>query len=102
MIDSLSTRGARSVASRRRKGAAFVLFGLGALTFAGSVGLAVDGGYLYFQRQSLQVAADAAALAGALHLDEGSDSEDDALDVLAEKLGLKGDAQAAHSWPCEV
>jgi hypothetical protein len=66
----------RSEASRsRRRGVAIVYAALGMVVFLGVTGLVVDIGRLHKIEAEAQRAADAAALAGALHLSDGKELE---------------------------
>jgi Flp pilus assembly protein TadG len=57
-----------------RSGVTAALFALSLPVLLGSVGLAVDGSLMYVAQNRLQVAADAAALAGAQYLNDGVDA----------------------------
>jgi Flp pilus assembly protein TadG len=59
-----------AVARDRQRGAVAILFGLSALVLFGFMALAVDLGRTYVVRTELQNAADAAALAGAIQLNQ--------------------------------
>ena len=54
-----------------QRGAIMVFFALLVPLFLGMIGFAVDAGFLYMQKAKLQDIADAAALAGAGHLNDG-------------------------------
>jgi len=63
----------RIVSSSRERGQAVLLVILGmSLFLIGALGLAIDGGQMYAQRQMAQTAADAAAEAGAMSVFTGS------------------------------
>lgn len=54
-----------------QRGAIMVFFAILVPLFLGAIGLAVDAGFLYMQKAKLQDVADATALAGAGHLNDG-------------------------------
>ena len=56
-----------------QRGAIMVFFAILVPLFLGMIGFAVDAGFLYMQKAKLQDIADAAALAGAGHLNDGND-----------------------------
>ena len=58
----------RRIAGRRRQGAVLVLIAVGAATLIGMAGLAIDVGLAYRQHAAMQMACDAAALAGVVQL----------------------------------
>jgi Flp pilus assembly protein TadG len=79
----------RGIVQRRREAGqtlAFVTFGL--LAFLAAAGLAIDMGYLRYERRLMQSAADSAAMAAAtdLNLGNAAQADTDALDV----AGLNG------------
>jgi Flp pilus assembly protein TadG len=69
-ISTISHRNRRS----RRRGAAIIYVALGLIAFVGAASLSVDMGNLYSRRASAQLAADAAALAGAYEMANFRDS----------------------------
>lgn len=70
----------RRVALKEEQGATLIYLALMLLVLIGMIGLALDGGYAYYQYRRMQTAADAAALAGARHLAlNASDAEVDAV-----------------------
>lgn len=76
MIHSFKKRTPLFRASRsrtRRRGVIAIYVALGLLVFLGITGLVVDMGHLYRARARMQQAADAAALAGAIHRGETGD-----------------------------
>lgn len=75
----------RSVADRKEKGQVLVLVALGLLVLVGVVALAVDGGYVYRERRSMQNAADAGALAGAYEICHGDHESEAATRDAAEE-----------------
>lgn len=66
------------VLSGRRRGSVIVYVALALVVLLGSAGMAIDASSLYLQRDKAQRAADAAALAGAVQLRDGHDSNADA------------------------
>lgn len=56
------------------RGQALVMFTVMFAVFLGFLGIVFDGGRLYFEKRSMQVAADAAAIAGAHELLRGNDA----------------------------
>ncbi len=65
----MSTKGLRD-----NKGVSLILFAIALIVICGFAALAIDIGHLYHVKDQLQVAADAAALAGAGELTGGSDA----------------------------
>ena len=61
-----------------QRGAIMVFFALLVPLFLGMIGFAIDAGFLYMQKAKLQDIADAAALAGAGHLNDGQQRESNA------------------------
>ena len=59
--------------ARSQRGAFMVFFAILVPFFLGMIGFAVDAGFVYMQKAKLQDIADAAALAGAARLNDGSD-----------------------------
>lgn len=59
-------RWARKLFQRQREGQTLVFMALASIVLFGALGLAIDGGYNFMQRRTMQNAADAAALQGAL------------------------------------
>ena len=77
-----------------QRGAIMVFFAILVPLFLGMIGFAVDAGFLYMQKAKLQDIADAAALAGAGHLNDGDDGSKTRLAVrkFAEENGIAGTA----------
>lgn len=77
-----------------QRGAIMVFFALLVPLFLGMIGFAVDAGFLYMQKAKLQDIADAAALAGAGHLNDGDDPSrakvTSAVSAFAASNGYKG------------
>lgn len=63
----------RETFKNKQRGAIMVFFAILVPLFLGAIGLAVDAGFLYMQKAKLQDVADATALAGAGHLNDGDD-----------------------------
>ena len=63
----------RETLKNKQRGAIMVFFAILVPLFLGAIGLAVDAGFLYMQKAKLQDVADATALAGAGHLNDGDD-----------------------------
>lgn len=61
----------RETLKNKQRGAIMVFFAILVPLFLGAIGLAVDAGFLYMQKAKLQDVADATALAGAGHLNDG-------------------------------
>ena len=59
--------------ARSQRGAFMVFFAILVPFFLGMIGFAVDAGFVYMQKAKMQDIADAAALAGAARLNDGSD-----------------------------
>lgn len=77
-----------------QRGAIMVFFALLVPLFLGMIGFAIDAGFLYMQKAKLQDIADAAALAGAGHLNDANDPSHagvtSAVSAFAEANGYKG------------
>ena len=79
----------RHHALMEEQGASLIYLAVMLLALVGMVGLALDGGYAYYQYRRMQTAADAAALAGARHLALGeSEAQIDA--VITQLATLNG------------
>ena len=76
-----------------QRGAIMVFFAILVPFFLGMIGFAVDAGFLYMQKAKLQDIADAAALAGAGHLEDANDPSranvTSAVGAFAEANGFK-------------
>lgn len=77
-----------------QRGAIMVFFAILVPLFLGMIGFAVDAGFLYMQKAKLQDIADAAALAGAGHLNDANDYSHagvtSAVSAFAASNGYKG------------
>lgn len=84
----------REKMKRTQRGAIMVFFAILVPLFLGMIGFAIDAGFLYMQKAKLQDIADAAALAGAGHLNDGDDGSKTRLAVrkFAEENGVAGTA----------
>lgn len=78
---------------RSQRGAFMVFFAILVPFFLGMIGFAVDAGFVYMQKAKMQDIADAAALAGAARLNDGSDARDgnvkSAVRAYADANGMK-------------
>lgn len=81
---------------RSQRGAYMVFFAILVPFFLGMIGFAVDAGFLYMQKAKMQDIADAAALAGAARLNDGSDMREgnvtSAVKAYAAANGMKTNA----------
>lgn len=73
-----------------QRGAIMVFFALLVPLFLGMIGFAIDAGFLYMQKAKLQDIADAAALAGAGHLNDGDKRESNATRAVKAFGGANG------------
>lgn len=81
----------RTTMRNTQRGAIMIFFALLVPLFLGMVGFAVDAGFLYMQKAKLQNIADAAALAGAGHLGDRENRNENvqkAVEVLTQANGL--------------
>ncbi|NOX64139.1 MAG: hypothetical protein GXP42_19715 [Chloroflexi bacterium] len=81
----------RRASFAEERGATLIYLAIMLLGLIGMIGLALDGGYAYFQYRRMQTAADAAALAGARHLSAGESEPqiDAAINQLAQVNGAE-------------
>lgn len=86
----------KKVLSGRRRGTVIVYLALSLVVLLGSAGLSIDVGNFYLQRDKAQRAADAAALAGAVQLENNQDlaTADAAADQIAADNGYDKNAGA--------
>lgn len=79
--------------ARSQRGAFMVFFAILVPFFLGMIGFAVDAGFVYMQKAKMQDIADAAALAGAARLNDGSDVREgyvtSAVKAYADANGMK-------------
>lgn len=81
-----------------QRGAIMVFFAILVPLFLGAIGLAVDAGFLYMQKAKLQDVADATALAGAGHLNDGDDRDGHVASAVIAFAGANGyEANATSS-----
>lgn len=73
-----------------QRGAIMVFFAILVPLFLGAIGLAVDAGFLYMQKAKLQDVADATALAGAGHLNDGNDRDGNVASAVIAFAGANG------------
>ena len=73
-----------------QRGAIMVFFAILVPLFLGAIGLAVDAGFLYMQKAKLQDVADATALAGAGHLNDGDDRDGNVASAVIAFAGANG------------
>lgn len=82
--------------ARSQRGAFMVFFAILVPFFLSMIGFAVDAGFVYMQKAKMQDIADAAALAGAARLNDGSDARDgnvkSAVRAYADANGMKTSA----------
>ena len=77
-MTTLRTRVVRAPEARpRNSGQALAFFGVFLVVLVATVGIGVDGGILYLSRRKMQIAADAASLAGARIMGGGDNSSAD-------------------------
>lgn len=79
----------RATSRRAHRGQTLVFFALATTVLMGSLGLALDVGYNYGQRRTMQNAADAAALAGARAISIKSTDIYTAVKTVAQQNGLQ-------------
>lgn len=88
----------RETLKNKQRGAIMVFFAILVPLFLGAIGLAVDAGFLYMQKAKLQDVADATALAGAGHLNDGDDRDGHVASAVIAFAGANGyEAQATSS-----
>ena len=80
----------RETLKNKQRGAIMVFFAILVPLFLGAIGLAVDAGFLYMQKAKLQDVADATALAGAGHLNDGDDREGHVASAVIAFAGANG------------
>ena len=80
----------RETLKNKQRGAIMVFFAILVPLFLGVIGLAVDAGFLYMQKAKLQDVADATALAGAGHLNDGNDRDGNVASAVAAFAGANG------------
>lgn len=80
----------RETLKNKQRGAIMVFFAILVPLFLGVIGLAVDAGFLYMQKAKLQDVADATALAGAGHLNDGNDRDDQVASAVKAFAGANG------------
>lgn len=80
----------RETLKNKQRGAIMVFFAILVPLFLGAIGLAVDAGFLYMQKAKLQDVADATALAGAGHLNDGNDRDDQVASAVKAFAGANG------------
>lgn len=80
----------RETLKNKQRGAIMVFFAILVPLFLGVIGLAVDAGFLYMQKAKLQDVADATALAGAGHLKDGNDRDDQVASAVKAFAGANG------------
>lgn len=92
----------RETFKNKQRGAIMVFFAILVPLFLGAIGLAVDAGFLYMQKAKLQDVADATALAGAGHLNDGNDRDGhvaSAVIAFAGANGYKDYATSSNFFP---
>ena len=92
----------RETLKNKQRGAIMVFFAILVPLFLGAIGLAVDAGFLYMQKAKLQDVADATALAGAGHLNDGNDRDGhvaSAVIAFAGANGYKDYATSSNFFP---
>lgn len=88
----------RETLKNKQRGAIMVFFAILVPLFLGAIGLAVDAGFLYMQKAKLQDVADATALAGAGHLNDGDDRDGNVASAVIAFAGANGyEANATSS-----
>lgn len=80
----------RETLKNKQRGAIMVFFAILVPLFLGVIGLAVDAGFLYMQKAKLQDVADATALAGAGHLNDGDDRDGHVASAVVAFAGANG------------
>lgn len=80
----------RETLKNKQRGAIMVFFAILVPLFLGAIGLAVDAGFLYMQKAKLQDVADATALAGAGHLNDGNDRDGNVASAVIAFAGANG------------
>lgn len=80
----------RETLKNKQRGAIMVFFAILVPLFLGVIGLAVDAGFLYMQKAKLQDVADATALAGAGHLNDGNDRDGHVASAVVAFAGANG------------
>lgn len=80
----------RETLKNKQRGAIMVFFAILVPLFLGAIGLAVDAGFLYMQKAKLQDVADATALAGAGHLNDGNDRDGQVASAVVAFAGANG------------
>lgn len=80
----------RETLKNKQRGAIMVFFAILVPLFLGAIGLAVDAGFLYMQKARLQDVADATALAGAGHLNDGNDRDGQVASAVVAFAGANG------------
>lgn len=80
----------RETLKNKQRGAIMVFFAILVPLFLGVIGLAVDAGFLYMQKAKLQDVADATALAGAGHLNDGNDRDGQVASAVVAFAGANG------------
>ena len=80
----------REILKNKQRGAIMVFFAILVPLFLGVIGLAVDAGFLYMQKAKLQDVADATALAGAGHLNDGNDRDGHVASAVVAFAGANG------------
>ena len=80
----------RETLKNKQRGAIMVFFAILVPLFLGAIGLAVDAGFLYMQKAKLQDVADATALAGAGHLNDGDDRDGNVASAVIAFAGANG------------
>lgn len=80
----------RETLKNKQRGAIMVFFAILVPLFLGAIGLAVDAGFLYMQKAKLQDVADATALAGAGHLNDGDDRDGHVASAVIAFAGANG------------
>ena len=80
----------REELKNKQRGAIMVFFAILMPLFLGAIGLAVDAGFLYMQKAKLQDIADATALAGAGHLNDGNDRDGHVASAVVAFAGANG------------
>ena len=89
---------------KEERGQVLVMTALSMVLMLGFVGLAVDVGLLFHARRNLQIAADAAATAGALYVSYGQDPTAPAITAALNNgvnNGFNGDVVTIHMPPAD-
>ena len=87
----------REELKNKQRGAIMVFFAILVPLFLGAIGLAVDAGFLYMQKAKLQDIADATALAGAGHLNDGDGRDGHVASAVIAFAGANGYEEYATS-----